>query len=104
MKENKANQNYPQKNKNNKHDLLYLKSKTYLEDLNSVNIEKNLICIYDYSCGISKYSKLFLFEKREIIDNSTYIDNLITIKINNRKKFVFKEFIRRRFKFLNKQK
>lgn len=75
-----------------------------MEDLNSFNIEKNLVCIYDYSWGISKYSKLFLFEKRGLIDKNTYIDNLITIKNNNRKKIIFKEFMWKRFKLLNKQK
>ena len=105
-KENKANQNYPKKNKNknNKHGLLNLKTKTYLEDVNSFNIGNNLEYIYDYFCGISKYSKLFLFENRYIFDKNTYIDNLTAIKINNRKNFIFNEFLRKRFKLLNKQK
>ena len=107
IKDNTANKNYPKKNrnKNNKHLLLSLKGKIYLEDLNSFNIEENLICIYDYSCGIStKYSKLLLFEKVDLIDKNTFRNYLNNIKINNRKNFIFKEFMRRRFKLLNKYK
>ena len=75
-----------------------------MEDVNSFNIGNNLEYIYDYFCGISKYSKLFFFENRYIFDKNTYIDNLTAIKINNRKNFIFNEFLRKRFKLLNKQK